>query len=204
MAELTWDFALDVPEDWYRWDPYPERRPELDAAQVDARIAARPELAAHRAQILEVLADFGATADARFAYAAATLWEPADPVPEVANVMVVGGVRRFPHNGKEEIGHLLQTLPVPGASDVGARTVDEVGLHCGAAARLRALMLAPGSGREPTVPLDTIQYWVPVPFRDEMVVLVGTTPSLGHRDDFAHVVDAMARSLRFTYLDSSS
>jgi hypothetical protein len=149
-----------------------------------------------------VLADFGATADAKFAYAAATWWEPGNRVPEVVHVMVVGGARHSPNSSKDEIVHLLRILPVPGPSDVADRAVDEIGLPCGSAVRLRALMRAPGSEEgHVTVVLDTIQYWVPVPRRDEMIVLSGTTPSLGPRDDLAEIVATVARSLRFTYFE---
>lgn len=200
MAELTWDFVIDVPEDWYVWDCYPERRPDLDAAQVDARIEVRPELARHRDQILEVLADFGAHADRSFAYAAATRWEPNGQAPEVAHLMVAGGARRHPRSNEKKIAQLLRTLPTAGELDVTVRAVEEVALPASPAVRLRALMRAPGSGRnDPTVVLDTIQFWVPVPKRDEMIVLIGTAPSLGPRDDFADTVTTVANSLRFTY-----
>lgn len=202
MVDLTWDFVIDVPQDWYVWEPYPERRAASDAAQVDARITARPELARHRGQILDVLAAFGASADARLAYAAATRWEPTGHAPEVMHVMVAGGARHAPHNQEEEIVHLLHTLAEPGPADLGERAVYEVELPAAPAVRLRALLKAPGSGRgEPTVVLDTVQYWTPVPRRDEMIVLSGTTPSLGYRDDFAEVVATIAHSLRFTYTD---
>lgn len=200
MAELTWDFSVHVPEGWYRWDCYPERRAELDAAQVDARIAVRPELARHREQILEVLADFGAHADRSFAYAAATRWEPGEDVPEVAHFMVAGGERRHPDSNEKELAHLLEVLSRTGGNDVTARTVEETALPAGAAMRVRGLMKAPGDGRhDPTVVLDTIQYWVPVPHRDEMIVLVGTTPALGPQDTFAAAIDSIAGTLRFTY-----
>ena len=200
MVDLTWDFVIDVPEDWYVWEPYPERRAESDSAQVDARIAVRPELARHRGQILEVLAAFGASADARFAYAAATSWEPTGHAPEVMHVMVAGGARHAPHNQAEEIAHLLRTLSEPGPADLAERAVYEVELPAAPAVRLGALLRAPRTGdREPTVVLDTVQYWVPVPEREDMLVLSGTTPSLGQRDDFAAVIATIAHSLRFTY-----
>jgi hypothetical protein len=202
MAELTWDFAIDVPEDWYRWECYPERRAESDAAQVDARIAAEPELAKHRAQILEVLADFGAHADGCFAYAAATRWEAAEDAPDVAHLMVAGGARHDPHSSEKEIAYLREVMAKPVEGDVTSRVVEEVALDAGSAVRVGVLVKAPGSGRgDPTVVLDTIQYWVPVPQRDEMIVIVGTTPSLGPRDEFAATIDAAAASLRFTYFD---
>jgi len=202
VAELTWDFAMDVPEDWYRWECYPERRAESDAAQVDARITAEPELARHRAQILEVLADFGAHADGCFAYAAATRWEPAGDAPEVAHLMVAGGARHDPDSSDNEIAHLREALAKPVDGDVTARVVEKIALDAGPAVRVHVLAKAPGSGRgDPTVVLDTIQYWVPVPQRDEMIVIVGTTPSLGPRDEFAATIDAAASSLRFTYFN---
>lgn len=200
MAELAWDFVIDVPTDWYAWECYLERRADSDAAQVDARIESQPELARHRRQILEVLADFGAHADRNFAYAAATQWEPGETAPEVAHVMVAGGARRHPDSGEKEIAQVREVLSRPGEGDVSARAVEEISLPAGPSVRLRGLMRAPGSDPgDPSVVLDTIQYWVPVPLRDEMIVLVGTTPSLGPRDDFAQTIDAIADSLRFTY-----
>jgi hypothetical protein len=199
-TELTWDFEVDPPEGWYRWECYPQRRAEFDAAQVDAWIEVKPELAEHREQILEVLADFGAHADRSFAYAAATKWEPAGDVPDVAHFMVAGGERRHPQDNAREIEHLLEVLPKPGDGDVSARTVEEMALDAGPAARMRVIAKAPKARRrDPDVVLDTIQYWVPVPQRDEMIVLVGTTPSLGPREDFASTIDAIVASLRFTY-----
>lgn len=199
-SELTWDFEVDPPEGWYRWECYPERRAEFDAAQVDARIAEQPELAEHRAQILEVLADFGAHADRCFAYAAATKWEPAGEAPEVAHIMVAGGERRHPQSNEREIAHLREVLFKPVDGDLSARTVEEVALKAGPAVRMHVIAKAPKSRRrDPTVVLDTIQYWVPVPRRDEMIVLVGTTPSLGPREDLAATIEALVASLRFTY-----
>lgn len=199
-TELTWDFALDAPEGWYRWECYPERRAEVDAGQVDARVAAQPELAPHRSQILEFLADFGAHADRCFAYAALTRWEPGDDAPEVAHFMVAGGERRHPQRTDREIAYLSEVLAKPVEGDVSVRTVEAVALDAGPAVRLHVIAQAPKSRRrDPTVVLDTIQYWVPVPEREEMIVLVGTTPSLGPREEFAATIDAMVASLRFTY-----
>ena len=88
--------------------------------------------------------------------------------------------------------------PVDG--DLSARTVEEVALKAGPAVRMHVIAKAPKSRRrDPTVVLDTIQYWVPVPRRDEMIVLVGTTPSLGPREDLAATIEALVASLRFTY-----
>jgi hypothetical protein len=200
MAELTWDFAIDVPDGWYVWEPYPERRATSDAAQVDARIAASPELAPYRDHILGVLADFGASADARFAYAAATHWELVNGAPKVMHLMVAGGARHAPESNDAEIAHLVETLVKPGPADVGERAVYEVELPAAPAVRLRALMKAPDAGPgDPTVVLDTIQYWVPVPRRDEMIVVSAATPALGPRDDFAEIIAGIAHSLRFTY-----
>jgi hypothetical protein len=47
------------------------------------------------------------------------------------------------------------------------------------------------------VAVEMIQHWVPVPGRDTMVILAGSTPCLHVADELADAFDGIARSMAF-------
>lgn len=191
---LSWNVSVVVPKSWCPSDPDPATRAASTAAAVDRRIAADPELAGARRELIDILLGFAETADEKGALVAATLWEPGDYAPTVANVMVLAAATPEPPG----IDTLVEALARPAASDAGPRDVQEMQLPAGPAVRLRLLTATEGPPDEPSVVLDAIQHWIPVPgCPGEAAVVSSSTPCLDVGDALATLSDEIAISVRF-------
>lgn len=91
------------------------------------------------------------------------------------------------------LGHRLAAEP--GATEQ-VREVEVVELPVGPALRVRKGVRPTVVGRE--VDTDVVQYFVPVPGGDRLVVLTFSTPIAALADAFAELFDAIAGTLRFT------
>ena len=58
MDQLTWDFDLVVPSNWYVYDPEASSRRASTMAAVDKRVVTTPELAHAREALVEMLLGF--------------------------------------------------------------------------------------------------------------------------------------------------
>lgn len=100
---------------------------------------------------------------------------------------VVGGV------DLPALGERLAAEPGPTEH---VREVEVVELPVGPALRVRKGVRPTVVGRE--VDTDVVQYFVPVPGGDRLVVLTFSTPIAALADAFAGLFDAIAETLRFT------
>lgn len=197
-----WDATLSVPDNWYLHDPDPATAASTAAADVDARIRERPDLARHRHQIIEALRSFGQEAVAKGALIAATYWEPQETGAVAANLMLLAARREAFDDLGAELGALQRGLARPGRADVGPRDVEQVDLPAGPAVRLQLLATTDESEKGlAAVVLAAVQYWVPVPGHPDMVVLSGTTSRLDGADELGEIFDSIARTLRFAEVD---
>lgn len=195
MVGDGWDFALSIPEGWWVWDPDGATRAATAARQVDERIAEQPELAHLRQHLIDMLLSYAEDADSKSVTVAATLWHLVDDVPIVADLRVVDGIREAPDSVEDELEAVLRAGRHP--SDLGEPEVGVVDLPAGRAVRLRTLAETDRDEKGETLVLDTVQYSVPVPDHPDMVIILGSTPSLSLADQLIETIDWIARTLEF-------
>jgi hypothetical protein len=189
--------TLSPPPGWYAIDSDPVTREASAVRDVAERAASVPEIGPYQAEVVQALVRFGADADEKGALFCAVLWEPDPSGPVVASLMVVQVEHEGAGDAVAEIEAIKKTLASPHDTDVGPRTVSEVRLPIGPAARLRVLVMADERG-EPAVVFDTAQLWVPL--RDATggattLAVVATTPALHAGDLVAEAAAHVAGSL---------
>ena len=197
-----WDFTIEIPEGWYIRDPDRSTREQGINEFTDAAIAADPDRADQRAEMIDRFLTFAADADDRSAIIAAMLWEPSDEVPIAADVRIHEAERDAPDDLDQELARLVQQLSQVERGDLGPREAQIVDLPVGPAVRLRLLTQTDPDRDGSTVALDVVQHWVPVPEQPDLVVISGSTPNLVAADDIVAMFDQIASTMRFEVLPS--
>lgn len=192
----SWDFSLEIPEDWYVHDPDPTTRRATTARHVEERLRGHPGLPAVADNLMSVLADFAIEADDKGALAAATLWVAGDLAPVSANLMVLVAARSVARPD-DEIASLVSALSCADVGEIGEREVAAVQLPAGPAVRLRLLTPAEAGPGEASVVLCAVQHWIPVPGHPHSAVVSASTPCLGCGEELVAVFDRIAASFRF-------
>ena len=190
-----WDFTIEIPDGWYLRDPDLSNRQQGIEAFADELIAAAPELAGQRAEMVDRYLTFASDADAKSAVIAAMLWEPADEVPIAADLRIHEAERDFSDDLDKELAHLEETLSQADHDDLGPRVVQIVDLPAGRAVRLRLLTQTDPDPDGSTIALDVVQHWVPVPGFPDTVLISATTPNLVFADELVEAFDAIAATL---------
>lgn len=196
MDGVTAGVRFELPPAWFWWDP---DDPEgSTVADLDVRIAKRPELAPARQTMLRVLLGYWADAADQGAIAAGGLVEPAPLAALLATFVVVPTERTHPDDDKAEIASIIELLSPASPFDVRPRTVDVVELPAGRAVRLARLARTDAADPgESEVAVGMVQHWLAVSGQPTLLVLAGSTPCLHAADELEAVFDAIARSVQF-------
>lgn len=194
MAPIPPRFRIATPADWVDVDL--DRSGDIGplVRLVASRSTLTPEQAAEAEDVLEMLAAANALAEAHGAVFASVLSQVVEGEPVSASLFVA--VRHEPGGGTRDVEALARRLrrqprstPVP--HDLGVVT-----LPAGQAVRTRGRTSArPVGPSGPTVEVDTVQYFLPLPDGDGLLVLTFSTPNLPLADAFAELFDAMAGSI---------
>lgn len=188
-------FRIATPADWVDVDL--DRSGDIGplVRLVASRSTLTPEQAAEAGDVLEMLAAANAQAVAHGAVFASVLSQVVEGAPVSASLFVAvrheqaAGGAPAPEALARRLRHQPRSTPV-------AHAVEVVTLPAGKAVRSRGRTFArPVGPTGPTVEVDTVQYFVPVPDGDGLLVLTFSTPTLPLADAFAELFDAIAGSL---------
>lgn len=188
----TPQFRIATPADWFDLDLDSDDPDDL-VELVAARSALTREQAAEAGELLEVLAAARAQAVSHGAVFASMLSREVEGEPVSATLLVA--LRREPGYaaaaGADALARRLRRTP-----SSGPRAVDVVELAAGPSVRTRGRTPArPAGPSGPTIEVDTVQWFVPVPEGDALLVLTFSTPNLALADVFAELFDAMAATV---------
>lgn len=180
-----WDFSISFPDRWFVRDNDLATRRRTTEEAVEAYLGERSDVSVDPRWMVEMLLGLAADADDKGALIAANLWDMADGIVVMANLMVFEGDRQAPESVDAELANLVDALSRPDTGDVGEREPTVVHLPAGRAAYLRMLAESGADERGDTLLLDTVQYWLPVPDRRDCVFISGSTPNVALGDAFA-------------------
>lgn len=193
----AWSFGLRLGGAWFELPVGGEEGIRQIEAQVDARIERDPRLTRdHRADLVEMVTHFAQSARRRGAALAGLRWELHEPTRiSVATLHVTvhstegqpAGVvlaslreRIAAHHGEELAAEALEACEVPIGQALRVEFLSPAAADAADMTEVGAQSANGGvPGEEPTsAPLiETVQYWVPVPGRDALLLVLMSTPS---------------------------
>lgn len=188
------DLRLILPPAWFELDLEPSRR----RASIDQMVAERTGSADRTAftdDLALLLERHAAEAYERGAVRASMFSQELGGEHVAAALMVLVVPGQGDTDGPADDGRTLAWGLAGALRQEGATEVRR--LPAGPAVRVRRRLLSaiPG-GKE--VPVESVQYFVPFPDGDHLVLLNFSTPNLALADAFAEVFDAMAETLSWT------
>ncbi|MGH9137633.1 MAG: hypothetical protein ACRD0G_11385 [Acidimicrobiales bacterium] len=191
-------FALVTPGDWIVLPLAPETRDRRIAKLVESHVGRADNIAHLRRQTIVQFRKAAAQAQERGAFFAALHSGSAQGIPMSASVLAFLVPAATGPDGEllGDVDEVAAAISEPGAGEVLERST--VDLAVGRAVRVRKLVrsgLRGTDGREPRS--DSVQFFVPLPEADHLLVLTFATPILPLGDAYAELFDAMAATARW-------
>jgi hypothetical protein len=198
-------FRIPTPGNWFDLDLDPRTRNQSIADLVDSRIATTPEIAERRQELVRLLRRVAREAAEGGAIFASMVSEIVTGTGMSASVLVV--VRAVTADGPAE-APLTDPASLAGAVAAGRETGDgardqpDVGvveLGCGRAVRVAGRREHELPGTSQSLLTWEVQYFIPVPSTELIMVVTFSTPALSFAEPFTGLFDTMAERLEFTY-----
>jgi hypothetical protein len=173
-------FTITVPANWYPLDLDPRTRTDSIARLVESRVGSSREPAVRqlRRELTAMLRQYARQAASHHATYAALMYQVVDGVPLSASLVIACGLAP--------------------SGDVGAVLADggsyqDFATLAGPAVRVaRTELLDPGA-----VPTAEVQYAVPVPGSELVLLMTFSTPNVALADPLGELFDAIARTLEW-------
>ncbi|TYB69893.1 hypothetical protein FXF51_06990 [Nonomuraea sp. PA05] len=193
MADLPFGFTVRVPDSWYEFDVWRAGRTGDLARLVDARVAATPELAPHRAVLLKVLREVAELATRHGAVFGAAMTDHLEDAGTVLATLMVLHTRGRSDPGGNTVEAIASGVvavpPTPGTP--GWRAVEIVELDAGRAVRVAGVE----TGELDSVVMQTL---IPVPGGHGVLDLVLTSPHLSLAEPMLDLFDAISATLAWS------
>jgi hypothetical protein len=188
-----WNFGFEVPEDWIFGDlslPEDERARAL-AAAVEGLADAEPAFREDAVRMTNAAISIVADAVAREALAAAVGFALVNG--SVAPMAVVA--HHLPGAEPLDVDRLADSLRRPHGRDINGRDVMVVDLPAGRAVRVHAISEGGSTSGGPSPVVEGVDYFIPVPGSDDLLLLSCTTPAVAIGDLLQPVFDEMATTV---------
>lgn len=195
----TWGINLRLGPDWFELPPGDDVDLDKLQALVDARIDRDPRLVPRRQQLVDMLAHFTRRANQRGAFCAALRWT-LDELDGVSVATLYASAHRV--EGRpvdQQIDGLRHGLTGRQGNQIVEPVLEVRELAVGRALRVQVMCEtepASSSGgqgdREETNPVvETVQYWLPVPSHDALLLVLFSTPNLAGGEALVAELDQM-------------
>ncbi|MGH9137634.1 MAG: hypothetical protein ACRD0G_11390 [Acidimicrobiales bacterium] len=193
----TWDLVAEFPDTWFDVPIGPTAHPDDLDAQIDARIDREPALAPYRQALAESVLTIAADATEHQATAAKVRFDLSelDGVSH-ATVYVFLLDRDGTASPAATVAELEEALAGRRTADQTDPAVEVRHLDAGDALRVQVITEAEPDEDGGLLLVETVQYWLPVPGHDDLILLAFSTPNLAGADALIDEFDAIAARVK--------
>ena len=192
-----YDFRLALPATWIRLDLNPRSRKDNIDKLVRERLAAEPNAKKYWRAVASLLDQVAVQAVDSGAVRAWLYTDRIGDKPLSATLLVSIAPFNSHREGMAPVDLISERLSRHGAAGGRSSSTSIVDLPTGLGVRFRRRLPVdiPGAGK--SVEAETVQYWVPVPGVDAVLVLSFSSPILPLAESFVELFDAIAGTLQW-------
>lgn len=196
-AAEPWETSIAFPPLWFHLPLVPGRDEDEVAAQVDERIAAEPDLAFARQELIDMLLNWASHGREVGAAFGGMRWEDHPRFGVAMATFLAHRLEQDPAPVDQALATLRELLSPPLDIDQFPPRLAEVDLPCGRALRLEAVRDPTTDPARPEALRLCVQYWIPVDGSADLVQLDFSAANLALAHELSGEFDGIAASFEF-------